>query len=607
MSLNIDSTHNSKKSSGKINQNIGNVYNSLNNYPLALAYYFKAIKDFEKDKKYAGIGGTYCNIGNIYDSQKEYDNAIKNYRNALHYLNKTSNVSFKIITTINLGIALKHKGYLDSSLTYYFIALKKAKEINKLSSIGNIYSSIAVTYIDQKKYKEAENYLLLSKKISEETADSSSLAENKINLGQCYLKTKKNKAAIDNFYEGYLISKNIGENEFTIHALHGLYDSYAANNQYKEASIYLARCFDLKDSIFNIENSNALSELKTNFEVEKKENELKAKAEEQKIISAEEKKRQQFIIFGVAGILVIVIIFSISLYKRFRITNKQKQIIELKEKETQQQNVIITEQKHLVEEKHKEITDSINYAERIQRSLLANEKVLAKNLNDYFIFFKPKDVVSGDFYWASELNNNAFCLVTADSTGHGVPGAIMSMLNMNSLKEAVTYGLKEADDILNYTRKIVISTLANDGSKDGGKDGMDCSLLVFDFNTLTLHWVAANNPVWIVRKIENENELIELKPQKMPVGKHDKQNEPFIKQSIQLLKGDIIYTLTDGFPDQFGGEKGKKFMSKNLKELLQKNSHLPMQTQKELLQTSFQNWVGVQEQVDDVTVIGIKI
>ncbi|MEO6304187.1 MAG: SpoIIE family protein phosphatase, partial [Bacteroidia bacterium] len=421
------------------------------------------------------------------------------------------------------------------------------------------------------------------------------------------LKNKNYNLALINLNKGkkiFIQTKNFNSLRITFKSIA---ISQEGIGDYKNAYENYIQYNELNDSIFNVENSKQLGDLKTNFEVEKKETELKAKAEAQKLITNEEKKRQQFVIYAVAGVLIIVVVFSFFLYKRFRITQKQKQIIELKEKETQQQNLIITEQKHIVEEKHKEITDSINYAERIQRSLLASTKLLNENLKEYFILFKPKDVVSGDFYWASKINNNKFCLVTADSTGHGVPGAIMSMLNMNSLKESITKGLESADDILNYTRKIIINTLANDGSAEGGKDGMDCSLLIFDLNNLHLNWVAANNPVWVVRKNENEDSLIELKPQKMPVGKHDKQNELFIKQSLSLQKGDIVYTLTDGFPDQFGGEKGKKFMSKNLKELLQTNAHLPMEVQKDLLEKEFKNWVGNLEQVDDVTIIGIKI
>ena len=262
----------------------------------------------------------------------------------------------------------------------------------------------------------------------------------------------------------------------------------------------------------------------------------------------------------------------------------------------------VVRQRHIVEEKHKEITDSINYAERIQRSFLASKDLLDENLKDHFVFFKPKDVVSGDFYFAEKLNNGSFLLATADSTGHGVPGAIMSLLNITSLEKAIE-NQDQPSDILNTTRKIIIERLKNDGSAEGGKDGMDCSVICFDFKKKKIIVSAANNPVWIVRG----SETIEIKPDKMPVGKHDKQDVSFTQQTIDIKKGDVIYTITDGFSDQFGGSLGKKFMSKKLRELLSKNAHLPMEEQRSILENTFISWVGDLEQIDDVTLIGVRV
>ena len=262
----------------------------------------------------------------------------------------------------------------------------------------------------------------------------------------------------------------------------------------------------------------------------------------------------------------------------------------------------VVRQRHIVEEKHKEITDSINYAERIQRSFLATKDLLDQNLKDHFVFFKPKDVVSGDFYFAEKLTNNNFLLATADSTGHGVPGAIMSLLNITSLEKAIE-NQDQPSDILNTTRKIIIERLKKDGSVEGGKDGMDCSVICFDFKKKKIIVSAANNPVWIVRG----SETIEIKPDKMPVGKHDKQDVSFTQQTIDIKKGDVIYTLTDGFSDQFGGSLGKKFMSKKLRELLSKNAHLPMEEQRTILENTFISWVGDLEQIDDVTLIGVRV
>lgn len=283
------------------------------------------------------------------------------------------------------------------------------------------------------------------------------------------------------------------------------------------------------------------------------------------------------------------------------VVNEKKQVEEQK-KRVEEKNVMVLAQKRLIEEKHKEITDSINYAERIQRSFIASKKMLDENLTDYFVLFIPKAVVSGDFYWAAKLNNGNFALVTADSTGHGVPGAIMSLLNITSLEKAVEICTQPAD-ILTFTRKTIIERLKNDGSADGGKDGMDCSLLSFDFKHLRLSVAAANNPVWILRG----NEVIEIEPDKMPVGKHDQQNLAFTQKEITLQSGDLIYTFTDGYADQFGGTKGKKFLSKNLRLLLASNMHLNPAQQKSILLNTLNTWKGDNEQVDDITVIGVKI
>lgn len=306
-----------------------------------------------------------------------------------------------------------------------------------------------------------------------------------------------------------------------------------------------------------------------------------------------------YLILGISFVFVFI-------KGRTRKLEREKRVLEFtvqeRTSEVIKQKEIVEHQKHLVEEKHKEITDSINYAQRIQKSFLATKELLNDNLEEYFVFFQPKDVVSGDFYWASKLNNGQFALVTADSTGHGVPGAIMSLLNITSLEKAIETNLEPAE-ILNVTRKIIIERLKKDGSAEGGKDGMDCSLISFDFENNKLIYAAANNPVWIVR----ENNLLEFAPDKMPVGKHDKDSISFTQHEVELRKGDVVYALTDGMPDQFGGPRGKKYMYKQLKELLVNISGLNMQEQKAAIKQSLDNWKGDLEQVDDICIIGVKV
>ncbi len=277
-------------------------------------------------------------------------------------------------------------------------------------------------------------------------------------------------------------------------------------------------------------------------------------------------------------------------------SNQQKEIFKLKNKE-------ITEQKKLLEVVHREITDSINYAERIQRSFLASEDVLSESLGEHFIYFNPKEAVSGDFYWAGNLDNGNFAVCCADSTGHGVPGAIMSILNISSIERAVENKASKPAEIFNQARKLIIDRLKKDGSEKGGKDGMDASLISFNKEKTVMQYVAAHNPIWIIRA----GELIDIKAEKMPVGKHDHDHISFAGGEFEIQKGDVIYILTDGYQDQFGGEKGKKFKVKPFKRLLIDNAHSTMSEQHQKISDTFDKWKGDLEQVDDVCVIGVKV
>ena len=256
-----------------------------------------------------------------------------------------------------------------------------------------------------------------------------------------------------------------------------------------------------------------------------------------------------------------------------------------------------------LKEKNQEIMDSINYAQRIQHSFLATEQLLNQNLGEHFIYFNPKEAVSGDFYWAAKLNNGNFAMVNADSTGHGVPGAIMSILNISSIERAIEQGAETPSEIFNESRKRIIERLKKDGSKEGGKDGMDSSIVCFSADKSKMAYTAAQNPIWVIRA----GEVIQIKAEKMPVGKHDHDHIPFVGGEFDLQKGDQVYTLTDGFQDQFGGPKGKKFMVKKMREYILSISHLPMKEQHINIKDTFNNWKGKMEQVDDVCVIGLRI
>ena len=257
----------------------------------------------------------------------------------------------------------------------------------------------------------------------------------------------------------------------------------------------------------------------------------------------------------------------------------------------------------VIEEKQKEILDSIHYAKRIQQAMLTSEGYFDEYLKaEYFIYYQPKDIVSGDFYWAT-FQHNQFYIATADCTGHGVPGAFMSLLNINFLNEnVIERGIQNPAKILNEQRKEIIKAL-NPKGNENSRDGMDCVLCAFDLENHILNFSSANNPVWIIR----DNRIIEYKGDKMPVGKYDDNAKDFTSQSIEIQKGDIIYTFTDGYADQFGGEKGKKFKYKQLQAILLANNQMTMAEQQKLLSKTMSEWMGNHEQLDDILVIGVRI
>ena len=573
--------------------------------------YIKSLQQFQRSlqlaQKLHADENTLMAINNIailYQSQGNKPKAVEYYEKALVLAKKQDDPLLLASVLAGMGNVYVLMNENNKAYNIYKKAFDIRKEFGNELMIAKSYSDLGYVCFNLSQYEKALAYYKSAIEIFDRTGSTNDLSFSYYNVGNIYYEKKDFIKAIDFYQKSLTLSEENDDLERITTEHQKLGESYNEIKKYKEATYHLLEYQKLKDSLTNQTTSKQLVEMESKYQSDKKEAEINLQNEQLKSQKAEiGKQTLQKIIF--ASALFFVIVIAVFIYKNYKSQKRSSEIIQLQQKETEIQ-------KNIIEDKHKEITDSINYAERIQRSFLATKDMLDENLNNYFVFFKPKDVVSGDFYWASKIVSSSgvenFALVTADSTGHGVPGAIMSLLNITSLESAVKDGFTEPSDILNATRKTIIERLKKDGSAEGGKDGMDCSLTVYDFKNKKLIVAAANNPVWIMRKnTEGVTDIIEIKPDKMPVGKHDKDKIPFTHQEIQLQTGDVVYTLTDGFPDQFGGEKGKKFMSKNLRELLAANAHLLMEDQKDLLETTFKNWVNNLEQVDDVTIIGVRI
>ena len=358
----------------------------------------------------------------------------------------------------------------------------------------------------------------------------------------------------------------------------------------------------LKDSILSNENLSIVQNLNVKYETEKKELQLRNQFIEIDFEENQNKQKTIIILFGALGLFATAI-FGTMAFINFRKSKKANLIINSQKLEVELKNEEISLQKELVEVKQKEIIDSINYAKRIQQAVLTGEDVWNKISKEHFILFKPKDIVSGDFYWAYNTPNGRSIFALADCTGHGVPGGFMSMLGNSFLNEIVVENkIFKANEILNRLRSKVIAALEQKGQTEQ-KDGMDIALCVWNKMDNTLEFAGANNPLWLLRG----REIIEYKADKMPIGTYLEIEKPFVSTTIQLQLGDILYLSTDGYADQFGGPKGKKFKYKALLELLMKNSTQEMGMQKIKLDEAFVAWKNKHEQVDDVAVIGVRV
>lgn len=595
---------------------IGITYYQQGNHPKALDCYLKSLKLAEELGNKNEIMRPLGNIGIMYMEQKDYSKALEYYFKALQMAQQLKNKNRIGVYFANIGIAYKQQHNYIKALDYYFQALKITEEANDKNGIARNLGNIGGVYSAETDYNHALDYYFKALKIKQELKDVNEIARTISNIGEIYTQQKKYNKAKDYLYKALFLADSIGaidimQNEYVM--LSNLYekstlpltDSIRGNilnmEQMRLKSMnYYKRSIEIKDQLFNEENKKQLIQKEMTYEFDKKESLSKAAQEKKDAIASNEKKRQKLFLISVIAGLFIVMVFSLFIARSLRITTKQKHIIELQKRQTD-------EQKSIIEEKNKDITDSIKYASRIQRALLTSEDYLLKYIPNHFILYKPKDIVSGDFYWAfsskDDKGKNRFYITCCDCTGHGVAGAFMSLLNISLLNEAVIEKkIYEPNEIFNFIRTNIVKALNPDGG-DEIKDGMDAIICALDVDRKTLDVSCANNPLWLIR----EGKMIEIAPDKMPVGSYTNMDKSFSQHSIELRSGDIMYASTDGYADQFGGDRGKKFKYKQLQEILIANAHLSMEDQKAVLNKKIEDWKGSLEQVDDILIIGIKI
>lgn len=583
--------------------NAGNTYNAAGAYDEALTASLDAYKIFEKADDKRGMARSLIVSGNVYRKLNNFPKAVTDYDRALNFSREVHDASLEASCLLNLAAIYSDKGEFDAALRYNLDAKRISEHAGDqynlaktLNNIGGVYLDKAQdsTYIDgaPQLLDTALQYYFASLEIKKQLGDRRGQVSCFNNLGAVSLLAGNPDKAIEYFQRGLDIAKELQALDYQMTLYENLHEAYVRKNDIEKALFYYKEYTALKDSIYSKDMREGIAEMQAIFDVEKAEAETRATEEQKKIIIWSS---------VIGGVLFIVIIFfiwrqSIDRKKANIALNEQKVEIELK-------NVALNAANLEIELKNKDITDSIRYARRIQEAILPELEFATTFGRSGFVLYKPKDIVSGDFYWMAK-KGDLLLFAAVDCTGHGVPGAFVSIVCSNLLTQAVNeYGFHEPDDILNDVNARLSVTLRQRLDESKVRDGMDIALCSLNMSTGKLHFAGAFNPAWIMRK----GEIIELKADKFPVGNfEDEALRVFVRQEIQLQKGDRIYVFSDGYSDQFGGASGKKYKRVQFIEFLKKIQAYPIHEHKGLLEREHIAWKGQLEQIDDIVVMGAE-
>ncbi len=529
---------------------IGALYSDGINKKLGMEYLSKTAKAAEKMQDTSLLINVYTYIANSYYYDKEYTSALKMYEKIKSFCSTYGSKNTYAGTLGNMGNVYADMGDTEKAMELQLEAVRIFNEIGDKQGLTICYSAIGVDYLNAKQYDKALEYFNKSLPMAQEMQSLEDLIEIHQNLSRLYEETKDYEKA----YQNYKL--------------------------YKQFS----------DSVYNSSNAQKMTELELNYQFESKQKEAVLLQE----LSDERFKRVVYVAVSGTLILLIIVFLVVRANRQRKKTNEQLTI----------SNNAVLLQKEELETRKKEITDSINYAKRIQESILPPDSYWKNCLPDSFIFYRPKDIVSGDFYWI-EQKNDSVCFAAVDCTGHGVPGALMSVVGFNLLTQAVNeMSLTIPSEILKHLDYGVTKTLRQSEDGKGVKDGMDLSLCSLNLKTNELQYAGAYNSLYYIES----GIFKEIKSDKFPIGVNiDGKVDSYTNHTVQLKKGDCVYLFSDGYADQFGGPRGKKYKYNQLKELLYKNYLLPIEEQKQKLANAFDYWKGELEQVDDVVIIGVRI
>ncbi len=572
----------SLKSAALLYADIGVIYFLMGEYDKATDAYMEGLKSAEKFNNKKSLARCYQNMGMLYTEIGDNNRALKYYNKALKLSYEIPDNKTNIAGILqNLGCEYSVQGQPDSAISFYKKSLSIFKELNETVKIAITYNNLGVLY-EQMDYSDSTiaNYkkaLDIFYEIDYKRGISISL----YNIGQTYRNIGEYNLALDYVYQGLKMAEEINLKKQIQNSYHELSGIYEEKGDFEKSHEYMVLAYNWKDTLFTIEQANQITELETKYETEKK---------EQHILLQETKLKQTKLRnIALSGISILGIVLTLIIYINLR--NKKKLNSQLRDMNQQ------------LAYRHQQFTNSITYASFIQAAILPPLDHFKEFFPETFVLFRPKDSVSGDFYWITKRGQEIM-LAIADCTGHGVPGAFMSMLGMTFLNEIINNsGEKDTGKTLDILRERIIDALRQKNKLNDTRDGMDIALCSINMENKTLKYSGAYLPIFIATK----GQFIKLEPNRMPIGYHNLRKGHFISQNYQLQKDDVIYIYTDGLPDQCGGDKNKKFSSRQLNEILKQNCNLPLEEQKKSVEKALTDWMVQKEQIDDITLVGLKI
>jgi serine phosphatase RsbU (regulator of sigma subunit)/uncharacterized protein HemY len=576
--------------------NVGLLFFDKGKYDKALEHFIAAEKEAERSNDNKNAGAAMQNIGMVYQTQGFYEKALLNYHSALKSFEEIDGKNSIPSVYNSMGALYYELNDIEKALEFFLKSLKISEELKNGKGIADGLNNAAVIYEEMKNYSKAMEYHKKSLQLNREQSNLRAVSTSLYNIALIYKGQNKYEEAIGYIDSAMITAKEINALDPMKEYYHTLSEIYYLKNDYKTALDYYTKFSELKDTLVNQARNKLVVEMSAKYQSEKKEKENQI-LKQQNELQNMSLNRQRIINYSVSVGLFLVLVLAFFIYRGYK--QKKKANMQLEEK-----NMLIEEKNKIVEEKNKDITDSIRYAKRLQTAILKPKETITNCFADGFVLFRPKDIVSGDFYWFEKFGDLSL-VAAADCTGHGVPGAFMSIIGCNLLSQAVNeYAITQPAAILNSINKGLSKVLQQKGDSYAVSDGMDIALCVFDPAQMTVEYAGAYNPMWLVR----DDRLKEFKADKFPVGAFvGEQVKQFSSLKIPVKKGDMIYIFSDGYADQFGGPQGKKFKYKALQELLLNVHMKPCSEQISVIEKEFESWIGKLEQIDDVLVIGIRI